>query len=262
MRRTPPPGADPGPDESLDQLVGDWWIYQLRRGHRFSTDDMVAAWCASRTLPRARRLLDLGSGVGSVGLYTLGLLPHDEATLVGIEAQEVSVGLARRSLALNGLTARVRFHHGDLRDRSVLPEGATFELVTGSPPYFPPGTGVMSPHPQRRACRFELRGSAVDYCHAAKHWMAPQGRFVMVMAAADPRLEEGPVQAGLTVVERTDVVFRDGEEPLVAVVVCAHADEVADDAPRTTRRIQVRGPDGQWTEDYRALRRAAGFGDG
>ena len=84
--------------ESLDYLVGDWRIFQLQRGHRFSTDDLVTAWRASKAVPEALRYLDLGCGIGSVGMSTLHHLPA-EARLTGIEAQEVSVDLARRSVA-------------------------------------------------------------------------------------------------------------------------------------------------------------------
>ena len=56
---------------TLDLLAGDWGIFQLRGGHRYSTDDLPTAWTAARARPSARRLLDLGSGIGSVGLVTL-----------------------------------------------------------------------------------------------------------------------------------------------------------------------------------------------
>jgi tRNA1Val (adenine37-N6)-methyltransferase len=258
MRRQPPPGPPPGPDESLDQLIGDWWIYQLARGHRFSTDDVLTAWRASLALPQARRCLDLGCGVGSVGLSTLALLGWEDATLVGVEAQEVSVALARRSVARNGLEGRVRIVQGDIRDPEVLPADASFELITGSPPYIPPGSGIISAHPQRAACRFELRGSCVDYCLAARRWLAPGGRFAFVMVAADRRIEEGPQAAGLQVIERFDVVFREGLAPLIAVMVCARQE----DGPFPTRvhgQIAVRRPDGALTEAYAALRAQLGF---
>ena len=66
MTERPPPE----PDESLDQLTRDWWVYQLKRGHRFSTDDVVTAWTAGMARPDARALIDIGAGIGSVGLMT------------------------------------------------------------------------------------------------------------------------------------------------------------------------------------------------
>jgi len=246
---------DPGPHETLDRLVGDWRILQLSRGHRFSTDDLVCAWRSSLAAPDATRLLDLGCGIGSVGLSVLHRAPST-ATLVGVEAQEVSVGLARRTVALNGLEAHATILQGDLRDPSVLPDDARFELITGSPPYIPEGKGVASPVPQRAFARIELRGSVDDYCAAARRWLAPGGVFGFVMAAADPRTEAAPRAHGLTIVERWEYVFARGRAPLIATCVCMR-DE--DDPPtRRVGQMVVRGEDGEWTDDYLAFRREMG----
>lgn len=245
------------PEETVDKLIGDWRVVQLRKGHRFSTDDLVTAWRASRAVPDARTLLDLGCGIGSVGLSTLYHLPPD-ATMVGIEAQEISASLARRSIALNGVAERVRIVNADIRDPSVLPEGASFALVTGSPPYVPVGTGLVSANAQRAGARIELRGSVFDYCTAAKRWLAPGGRFCFVMWADDPRTEQAPVAAGLTVVERWEYVFGRGRRPHIATLVCAHADEVPEGAVRETGSLVIRGPDGEWTEAYQAFRKEMG----
>ena len=56
---------------TLDILAGDWRIFQLRAGHRFSADDLLTAWTAVRANPTARQVLDLGAGIGSVGLLAL-----------------------------------------------------------------------------------------------------------------------------------------------------------------------------------------------
>ncbi len=245
---------------TLDKLIGTWTIHQLEKGHRFSTDDLVTAWRAARAVPGARRLLDLGCGIGSVGLSTLYQLP-DDATLVGVEAQEVSARLFRRTVEHLGLQDRVRVVHGDLRDPEVLPAGSTFELVTGSPPYVPVGHGLPSAHPQRAHARIELRGGVFDYCAAARRYLAEGGRFAFVMAAQDPRTEAAPAAHGLAVVERWDYVFARRREPHIATLVCARAEDVGD-APRREGRLVIRGPDGEWTEEYLAFRKEMGITDG
>jgi tRNA1(Val) A37 N6-methylase TrmN6 len=252
--------ADPGPGETLDVLIGSWSILQLKGGHRFSTDDLLTGWRAAAVRPDARRCLDLGSGIGSVGLYLLGILARrgrEDVTLVGVEAQPISHGLACRTIAGAGLEDRVRFVLGDLRDPDVLPLGDTFDLVTGSPPYVPVGKGLISPHPQRAACRVELRGSIFDYCVAARPRIAPGGRFVYVMAARDARTEQGPVAAGLLIEHRLDVVFREGDAPMIAVVTCARPEDGPVD--RTDEVLVVRRRDGRHTDDYAAIRADLGF---
>lgn len=246
----------PGDGETLDKLIGGWSILQLARGHRFSTDDLAAAWRAALARPAARTLLDLGCGLGTVGLTTLFHLPPD-ARMVGVEVQEVSVGLARRTAALNGLADRVRIVHADLREVEL---DERFELVTGSPPYAPLGTALLSAHPQKAGARIELKGSVFDYCRAAKRWLAPGGRFCFVMLADDPRTEAAPADAGLVVVERWEFVFGRGRRPHIATLVCAHADEIEPGAERATGKLVIRGPDGEWTEEYQRFREVMGPG--
>ena len=136
-----PPGAasapDVAPDESLDALSGHFRIFQLRRGHRFSTDDLLTAWYGTLCVPTASTVLDLGSGVGSVGMIAAWRCPG--ARIVTVEAQEESVRLARKSAAYNGLESRYDIRHGDFRDAAVLGPDERFDLVLGSPPYFPVG---------------------------------------------------------------------------------------------------------------------------
>ena len=43
-------------ETTLDRLTGGWRIYQLRRGHRFSTDDVLTAWTALGALPADKTL--------------------------------------------------------------------------------------------------------------------------------------------------------------------------------------------------------------
>ncbi|MBT3221148.1 MAG: methyltransferase [Proteobacteria bacterium] len=245
-------------EETLDHLAGDWQILQLAKGHRFSTDDMATAWRGARCLPQAQEVLDLGCGIGSVGLMVLHRLGSPTSTLVGVEAQEISVKLARRTVELNRLADRVEIIHGDLRDEGVLPKASRFELITGSPPYVPLGHGLVSPHPQRAGARIELRGSVNDYCLAARRWMAPGGRFCFVMAAADPRAESAPVEAGLVILERYDFVFRAGRAPHIATMVCAR-EEDGPHPPRELGELVVRGADGQWTQGYLGFRSEMGM---
>ena len=165
-------------DESLDAISGHFRIFQLRKGHRFSTDDVLTAWYGTTWAASAARVLDLGSGIGSVGMIAAWRLPG--ASFVTVEAQEESVRLARKSAAYNGLIERYEIRHGDFREGSLLGAEERFDLVLGSPPYFPPGTGIEGEHPQKVACRFELRGDIGDYCAVAAAHLAPGGLFACV----------------------------------------------------------------------------------
>src|ERR1019366_8944742 len=202
-----PPGLASGvtiePHETLDAISGHFRLFQLRDGHRFSTDDILTAWYGTTWCPTASTALDLGSGLGTVGMICAWRLPG--AKFVTVEAQSESVALAKKSARYNGIEDRHEIREGDFREASergqpcpreldhgseladkavrapaVLQAGEKFDLTTGSPPYFPPDAGVKSEHPQKLACRFELRGTIADYCTTAARHLASGGFFACV----------------------------------------------------------------------------------
>jgi tRNA1(Val) A37 N6-methylase TrmN6 len=168
------------PGESLDFLCGYFRIFQYERGHRYSTDDFLTAWYATQWAPRVDRAADLGSGISSVALLSAWKLPG--ATFCTVEAQEMSLRLARKSLRYNGLDSRFTTYLGDLRDETILANEKPFDLVTGSPPYWPTTDATEAAHPQAVPARIEVRGTVADYAAAAARILAPGGMFVFVFA--------------------------------------------------------------------------------
>lgn len=242
------PGTPPAPaqGETLDRLVGNWWIFQLERGHRYATDDVLAAWAASGAKPNARRVLDLGCGVGSLGLMALFRLPQT-TRLTSVEVQERSTKLLEKTLAHNGLEERVEVVRGDLRRVSL---DGPFDLIVANPPYLPQAAATRSPHPQRAAARLELHGDIFDYCEVAARLLDEDGRFCFCFAAADPRPEQAVRNSGLLVLTRQNVIGRAGRPPLLAVFVCGRCGERRD-APT----LVVRDEGGVRTEAYCSIRR-------
>ena len=262
-----PPGLAAGvvvePTETLDAVAGHFRLFQLKDGHRFSTDDVLTAWYGTSWCPTARTALDLGSGIGTVGTIVAWRLPG--ARLVTVEAQEMSVELARKSARYNGLTERFEIRQGDFRDPGVLRPDEHFDLVTGSPPYFPPGSGVESEHPQKLACRFELRGTVADYCTTAVKHLAPGGLFACVFPYDPPqlaRVEAGAREAGLVIVRRRPVVFREGDRPLVGLFGLMRATDLPEWFRGQTwvePDLIIRARDGKIHPEYSAVKLAIGF---
>lgn len=275
-----PPGPPPrgsredalaalGAGEDACHLLGDWRIFQKVGGHRWSLDDLVTAWLAVDMLARGAlprpptRVLDLGTGIGSVLLMLAWHLP--EAALLGVEAQPVSADLARRSIAWNGVGDRVRVREEDLRHVDLGDDQGRYELVTGTPPYFPPGAGTESEAVQKGPCRFEHRGGVEDYCAAARRAVAGDGLVVLCHAAKDgDRLVTAARAAGLDAVREVRVAGRVGKPALVVVAAFrprapGAAPPLGD--PGAAEALAVRGADGQWTEGFRALRARMGMPD-
>ena len=257
-----PPGASSPPDvpadETLDAISGHFRIFQLRDGHRFSTDDVLTAWYGTTWAPRASSILDLGSGIGSVGMIAAWRLPG--ATVVTIEAQDESVRLARKSAAYNGLESRYEIRHGDFR---ALRTNERFDLVLGSPPYFPLDAGIHGDHPQKVACRFELRGDIADYARVAARHLAPGGVFACVFPEEQrERIERAARQAELTIVRRRPVVFKEGEAPLVGLFLMMARHDLPDTMREQTwlePPLIIRAVDGRVHPEYSAVKLAIGF---
>ena len=238
----------PAPDEDLCYLAGDWRVFQKLRGHRWSLDDLLTAWVATRGLDphTPRRALDLGCGLGSVLLMVAWRLPGADVT--GIEAQADRAALGRRSIAYNGVAARCRILDGDLRHDA--PAGP-FDLVTGTPPYFPRGTGPESGKPHAAPARFEHRGGVEDYLAIAAERVAPDGRIAICASARERDRVDAAIRAlGLGHRERWAIVPRAGKDPLVLVDLVARTG-----APDPARHpLVVRDRDGWWTPEFRRVR--------
>jgi tRNA1(Val) A37 N6-methylase TrmN6 len=260
-----PPGALSSPDvpagETLDAISGHFRIFQLRDGHRFSTDDILTAWYGTSWAPRAASVLDLGSGIGSVGMIAAWRLPG--ANIVTIEAQAESVMLAHKSAAYNGLESRYEIRHGDFREPGSFAPDERFDLVLGSPPYFPSGTGIEGDHPQKVACRFELRGDIADYARTAAEHLAAGGVFACVCPEEQlARIETAASHAALTIVRRRPVVFKEGEAPLVALFAMMRATDLPEPMRMRTwvePPLVIRAADGRVHPEYSAVKLAIGF---
>ena len=264
-----PPGAlghgpklEPG--ESLDAISGQFRIFQLEKGHRFSTDDVLTAWYGTSWCPTAGSILDLGSGIGTVAMIAAWRLPS--ARVVTVEAQKESVLLARKSAAWNGLDSRFEIRLGDFRTADALKAEESFDLVLGSPPYFPAGSGVEGDHPQKIACRFEMRGDIRDYCEAAARHIAPGGFFGCVFPVRPleqkNRIDEAARAAGLTILRWRPIILREGDEPLIGVFGMMRRNDLPEqirDQTWTEPPLIIRRPDGSVHPEYAAVKLSFGF---
>lgn len=237
---------------SDDAIAGDFRIWQRVRGHRYSIDDVATAREALLARPSAASAIDLGCGIGSVTLMLAYALR--DARIVGVEAQAISLELARRNVARNQLEGRVSLVHGDLREVTRGMD-SRFELVTGTPPYFDPRKSSPSTDAQRTYARIEMRGGIEDYLAAGARVLAPGGRMVVCGDARRPeRALAGAAAAGLEMVAGREVVPREGKGALFTVWTFARQGE-GGGALETRPPIVARTAEGARTEDAHALRR-------
>ena len=251
MTRGPDPDGsiEVGPDETLDRLTSELRILQKEQGHRAATDDTLLAWAAVQARPDARRVLDLGSGKGTVALLLLQRMPRCRAE--GVEAEAVSHDLALRNRVLNKLTERWNPRLGDLRDSSVLAGEAPFDLITGAPPFMPMGSGPLPKDPLRAAGRFELRGGVSDYVATAARHLAPAGVAVILMDGLGRARGEAAIGAvGMELRRRIAVRPFPGRGPTYWILVAARE---AGDLVEATLDLRFE-PGGPYSPEFDAIR--------
>jgi tRNA1(Val) A37 N6-methylase TrmN6 len=236
-------------NEELCYLVGNWKIYQRLDRHRYSTDDLVTSWYACQhthlfgyiNATDSLNVLDMGCGLGSVLLTNAWQLPNSK--VLGIEAQADRYDLACKSVEYNigkypSEQQRIKVLLLDLRNDTDLSleinsESYGFDMITGTPPYFPMQAGQHPGCLETTGCLFEARGGVEDYIiAAAKQLRRPSpvplpleklrrpSLFVMCNTALTSlRVYAGCHSSGLSVIKRIDVIPKYGKPVLFCIFV-------------------------------------------
>ena len=113
------------------ELISNGYTLDLTGGFPLSTDSMVLADFVR--LPKNARVLDLGSGCGTLGL--LLCTRERSCTVTGVELEAVAHAAALENITRNSLEDRLSSICADLR--SMPPD--SFHVCVSNPPYFSGG---------------------------------------------------------------------------------------------------------------------------
>ncbi len=157
-------------------LGGALQILQPKGGYRAGLDAVLLAAAAPVEAGRVQRVLDVGAGVGVVGLAVARRAADAIVTLV--ERDPGLVALARANVERNGLVARVRVIEADvarpLHEIERLSDAAQgFDHVLANPPYHVEGRGTAAGDPAKATAHAMPDGSL-------DRWL----RFMAAMAGA------------------------------------------------------------------------------
>ena len=123
-------------------------------------------------------LLDLGTGTGIIPILLAGKTRC--AHLTGLEIQEESADMAKRSVALNGLEDRVSIVTGDIKEADRLFPAASFDIITCNPPYMIGQHGLTNPEEPKAIARHEILCTFRDVAAATARLLKPSGHFFLV----------------------------------------------------------------------------------
>jgi tRNA1(Val) A37 N6-methylase TrmN6 len=135
---------------TLDAFLGGrLTVAQPTHGYRAGLDAVLLAAAIPERSNRLMSVLDVGAGVGVVGLCVAARLPSAQVTLV--ELQTELSALAAQNIERNQLDLRVRVITADVRDRpETLSElgliADSFDHVVCNPPFDIEGNGRSPPN--------------------------------------------------------------------------------------------------------------------
>lgn len=164
-------------NERLDDLQRNGYrIIQDPGRFCFGMDAVLL--CGFARAGKSDTLLDLGTGTGIIPL--LMEARYGCSRLTGLEIQEESADMARRSVALNGLADKIDIITGDIREAGKLFPPASFDCVTSNPPYMIGKHGLTNPDAPKAIARHELLCTLEDVVRQAAGLLRPGGHFYMV----------------------------------------------------------------------------------
>lgn len=124
------------------------------------------------------RCLDLGTGTGIIPILLSAKTKGSE--FVGLEIQEESADMARRSVEGNGLGERVKIVVGDIKEASQLFGVASFDVATSNPPYMVREHGLTNEDAPRTIARHEVLCEFRDIARETARVLRPGGHFYLV----------------------------------------------------------------------------------
>ena len=177
------------PGERIDDLQRDGLrIIQDPERFCFGMDAVLLSGFATAADPvkgiavgntmEGKRVLDMGTGTGILPILLSSKTKASE--LIGLEIQEDSAEMAKRSVDLNDLSPRVSIVCGDIKEASSIFGAASFDAITCNPPYMIGGHGLQNPDSPKAIARHEVMCTLADVCRAAAFTLKSNGKFFMV----------------------------------------------------------------------------------
>lgn len=164
-------------NERIDELQRNGYrIIQNPEKFCFGMDAvLLSGFC--RVKPGST-VLDLGTGTGIIPIL---LEAKTKAShLTGLEIQEESADMARRSVAMNGLIDKIRIVTGDIKEAGSLFGAASFDVITCNPPYMIEEHGLQNPDAPKAIARHEILCNLEDVIGNTAKLLKPGGHFFMV----------------------------------------------------------------------------------
>lgn len=164
-------------NERLDELQRNGYkIIQNPEKFCFGMDAVLLSHFAKAGA--GAKVLDLGTGTGIIPILMEATTQAEH--LVGLEIQEESADMAKRSVELNGLSSKIEIVNGDIKSAATLFQAGSFDVVTSNPPYMIEQHGLQNPTGPKAIARHEVLCTLDDVVGNAAKLLKSGGHFYMV----------------------------------------------------------------------------------
>lgn len=164
-------------DERIDDLQRNQYkIIQNEKKFCFGMDAVLLSGFAK--VKKDEVALDLGTGTGIIPLLLEA--KYEGKHYTGLEIQEESADMARRSVALNHLEEKIKIVTGDIKEASLVFGNGTFDVVTCNPPYMTGNHGLVNKDMPKSIARHEILCTFEDVVREASKVLKQSGRFYLV----------------------------------------------------------------------------------
>ena len=164
-------------NERIDELQRNGYkIIQNPQKFCFGMDAVLLSGFAKAR--KGDKVLDMGTGTGIIPI--LMEAKTEAAHLIGLEVQEESADMARRSASLNGLSDKIDIVTGDIKEADKYFKSASFDVITCNPPYLIGQHGIANPDAPKAIARHEVLCTLEDVVKQAAKLLKPGGNFYMV----------------------------------------------------------------------------------
>ena len=164
-------------DERIDDLQRNQYGIIQRKG-AFCVGMDAVLLSGFSVVKKGERMLDLGTGTGIIPILLTAKTEGEHFT--GLEIQEESADMARRSVRYNHLEEKVDIVTGDFVEAGQLFALASFDVVTSNPPYMNDAHGLKNPGDAKAIARHEVKCTLEDVVREGTRVLKPGGRFYMV----------------------------------------------------------------------------------
>lgn len=123
-------------------------------------------------------VLDLGTGTGIIPMLLSAKSKAER--IVGLEIQEESADMARRSVLHNQLENRIEIVTGDIKEAATIFGPVSFDVITTNPPYMIGQHGITNPTDAKAIARHEILCDLDDILRESAKMLGYGGRFYMV----------------------------------------------------------------------------------